>query len=70
LFSHCNDVCRTSLMRLLVFCTPGSNSIAQMSAPVVYLSVVTHVGDEGLQDSDGRRRRLKEMYDVWVKKNG
>jgi hypothetical protein len=57
-------------MRLLVFCTPGSNSIAQMSAPVVYLSVVTHVGDEGLQDSDGRRRRLKEMYDVWVKKNG
>jgi hypothetical protein len=44
-------------MCLLVLCTPSSNSIAQMSALVVYLSVITHVGEEGMrlvmvEDSD------------------
>jgi len=40
---YCSDVCRTSLMRLLVLCTPSSNGVTQMRAPVLSLSVVTHV---------------------------
>jgi hypothetical protein len=48
-------------MRLLVLCTPSSNGIAKMGALVVYLSVVTHAGREGLQGvivDDSNKRNI------------
>ena len=45
-YVHCDDVCWASSLRLLVFCTPGSDSIAEMRAFVVYLGVITHGGKE------------------------
>lgn len=41
-YSHSNHVCGTSLMSLLIFCAPGFNGVAKVSALVFDLRVVTH----------------------------
>lgn len=41
-FSHCYHIRRTSLVCLLILCTPGSDDIAKMAALVLDLCIVAH----------------------------
>lgn len=58
--SHCNNVGRTSFVRLLILCAPGSDGIAEMRALVVHLCVVTHAELERLKGTTGCREDKKK----------
>jgi hypothetical protein len=60
-YSHCDDVWRTSYVRCLILCTPGSNNIARVGAFVLDVRVIAH----HLETVDCIIR-LKQVIQIWL----
>jgi hypothetical protein len=59
-YSHCDNIWRTSYVRCLILCTPGSNNIARVVAFVLDVCIIAH----HVNGAD-RVMRLKLVIQIW-----